>query len=112
MILYNFLRRSYKGGKCKKMGSEYSKLESIKDAIQNSVFCYTNKEGHGFVDKSDCQCYLAGEKNCAAYLEQFEFHRLYSELEKQGLSRIQIIEEIEKRFNWDKTIWIQYNVIK
>lgn len=83
MILYNLLRRSYKGGKCKKMGSEYSKLESIKDAIQNSVFCYTNKEGQGFVDKSDCQCYLAGEKNCAAYLEQFEFHRLYSELENK-----------------------------
>lgn len=88
------------------------KFQPVRDAIQNSIFCYSKKEGQGLIDKSDCQCHLAGEKNCAAYFEQLEFHRLYSDLENQGFSRSQIIEEIEKKFKWDETSWIQYNVTK
>lgn len=94
------------------MGSEHSKFESIRDAIQNSIFCYSKKEGQGLIDKSDCQCHLAGEKICSSYFEQLEYHRIYDGLEKEGLSRSQIIEEIEKKFKWEETSWIRYNVRK
>lgn len=86
--------------------------ESIKDTIENSVFCYDKKDGQGFTEKSTCRCYMVGEKVCAAYFEQLEFHRFYTELENQGFSRNQIMKEIEKRFKWDETSWIQYNLTK
>ncbi|MCM3029821.1 hypothetical protein [Niallia sp. MER 6] len=89
---------------------ENNHLNTIKKAIENSVFCFASRSGQGFIEKTKCQCYLAGQTYCDAYFEQLEFYKLYSELEKQGLTKNQIIEDIKGVFQWDKTSWIQYNV--
>lgn len=87
-------------------------IDTIRNTIKDSTFCYRNKEGQGFIEKAKCQCYLEGEISCDAYFEKIEFHGLFDKLDKQGLSRNEILNEIEKIFKWNETSWIQYNVKK
>ncbi|PLT31991.1 hypothetical protein [Bacillus sp. V5-8f] len=87
-------------------------VDVIRDAINDSVFCYANKAGQGFVEKAKCQCYVEGKKCCDAYFEQMEFHALFNELVKKGMSRAEIFAEVENVYQWKDTSWIQYNVNK
>ncbi|MEK4669002.1 hypothetical protein [Niallia sp. FSL R7-0271] len=92
------------------METKKDTIDIIKKTIEDSVFCYANKAGQGFIQKSKCKCYLAGELSCEAYKETIEFYNLYRKLEKQGLSRKGILAEVKKYYQWDTTSWIQYNL--
>ncbi|MGG1690812.1 hypothetical protein [Heyndrickxia ginsengihumi] len=37
-------------------------METTRNTIENSVFCYAKKDGQGFIEKAKCQCYLEGKK--------------------------------------------------
>lgn len=87
-------------------------MKEITNLIVNSVFCYSSNEGQGLVKKENCECYVKDEKCCKAYLEREDFLKIYRELESKGYDRNQIISEIEKKYTWDETFWIQYNVKK
>jgi hypothetical protein len=84
----------------------------IRDIIVDSVFCYSLQKEQGFTSKANCQCYLDGKTSCEAYLEKMEFYKIYEELEKQDLTRSEILKEVEKLYQWKLTSWIQYNVTK
>lgn len=85
-----------------------------KDIFAAVTFCYSLKQGDGFIDNDRCKCYRENKpkKECLAYIEKQEFHVLFKDLQNNGYSRTQIISIMEDIYEWDKTLWIQHNVLK
>lgn len=84
-------------------------MKDIIDIISNSVFCYDGEEGQALVDKSKCECYAKGEKNCKAYIDSQNFSSRYRELEGTGMVRKEIIDILRVEFS--ESSWFQRNVI-
>ena len=88
------------------------KLKEVQEFISMHTFCYARKEGQGHVKKEECSCYQKGETSCEAYKEANRFHELYRNMEKEGLSREEILQTFETTLEGKEAQWYPYNVVK
>lgn len=51
--------------------------QMIKEAVENSVYCYSKEGGSGLVNKSECECLGKEEKCCQAYKDRQAFHQTF-----------------------------------
>lgn len=85
-----------------------SMSQKIREAIMQSCFCFANPKGQGLRPKTDCPCFQSKEHTCQAVKDKDEFHRLYGEMDNQGLSRTEIMKVLVPQFKGSQ--WFNDNV--
>lgn len=89
-----------------------SLFERINKELREACFCYKPKDGQGFINKAECECFQAKQKICGAWHQQEAFHKRYGELDAQGYTRRQILEIFEQENAGQLHLWYDNNVKK
>lgn len=87
-------------------------IQRFKERIENSIFCYAQSGGEGFVEKTKCNCYCTGKLDCQALIDRNKFYSYFEGVPDTEIliHRAKIIGEIKEEFKDSQ--WWKDNVVE